>query len=539
MELPVSEMSGVIVSSENMINKVTQGHDGSTADKSMASHVDYDSEVDECLEHAGYDISGVEKHLAPVDYDVSSLVFRDISQNDRDILMVGFGSDVPSEGPPVVGRTRRGAGGGAHNRSHDSIESQRTIIEADDFASYLAQDDDDEGVDDFKDEDIDFDVNEEDDGGVDLSLLMKGRNNPYILDFTAGIHADGDVEDDDGYENADDTLSDNEGDNQQSNTARTDTNRQINSWIRHNESIQFESQGRTEVEDEEFESPPRNLREEINNNVGKFSRILPALGPGHATPDSAISANHSYPDYIPNSEAVNPEMSKYVMQNYNTPPSSPVSLKPHTPKMNLQFFPKPVPEPVIPSRFDPDSQSSPKLQRALRENVFSRERSQSFTSQQESSFMHPTSGVTKPHVASSTHQHNGNNLSSGNISPHLQSYTFETPFGRSAFFSSSLENLSSTGISDRILSRSHHALDMPRKHSLESSALQRGTSMPNVASIGSPVYPEMCTNCGFSRNDYLFKIRYVPVYDLWGNISLCSNPLQVNISLLLLFHLVL
>lgn len=420
-----------------------------------------------------------------------------------------------------LGKTAAKVGGsvnGVLNRSHDSIESQRTVIEADDFASFLAQEDGEEAGD-FGDEDVDVG----DDGDVDLSVLMKGGHNPYVLDFTSTTLGESEGGDED-----DCTLSDTEWDAVVGNKSfiirghrnTTEVNGisrgSTESWVNQTAAARKSGEEKAQEEekpedDEEFESPPRNLREEINNNVNKFPLLPSAMSPGIYPGGSAFS---SYSAVLSDSEVGHMGVPKYLLRGSSgsTPPSSPQTLKQPTFFTGPRIVPSTAPEPPPRStelvhEFEPDSQSSPILWRSFREDLRNHEPGQNRVGHFEGKTMHPTSDTRSPHVRS---RHGSlDNLRSFPSSPppHLRNSTFEAPLGHSSFISSSLENLTSSPTADYSLAKSfplNHVFD---NDSQESWPLSRGKSLPDIANLATGPFPGLCKNCGFSRNDYLFKIR--------------------------------
>ena len=536
----------------------------------------------------------------------------------------------------------------AHNRSHDSLESRRTIIEADDFASFLAlEDEDDEDyMNDFRDEDIDFDsVGDQEGGGVDLSLLLGGGgqghgkgNNPYMLDFTSGMLGDSEVEEDEDDED-DGTLSYSGGSQEKrtpghvngggadtaqdrgSSEHRTENGggdsgaawtprsegggarrrskksrsvKKTESWLRHSSSFQHRSldaeegeecgpvAGRSdqEDEDEELESPPRNFREEINNNVAKMN---------FSTGTNLFVSGDGRGDFHSTSTPIRgsglPGLSKYFIHDDSTMPALPPSaasssakpqqnhdfhhhhqfqqtsgsvpaLPPHKPKphhghhhhqhhhpphqhQQQQHHPDWHPyhdgELQQPDFEPPNSQSSPRLRRSF-------DGSGRATSRH-NNYHHPHSNHNyhaDDYDLPSQRDHQSPTQQFRPASPsRLHSYPLETPLGtRPRSLSASLDNLyrpdPSPSTCPSVAAGHVRGAEPP-----EANQITRRNSLPNIpaalhhsAAPGFPVEASLqrgvnataglCQNCGFSRNDYLFKIGY----DLFKSILFLSTSLK-------------
>ena len=451
------------------------------------------------------------------------------------------------------------------NRSHDSIGSQRTIIEADDFASYLGEDEEGDDYNPFDDEDVDFDVN--DDGGVDLSALMRG-NNPYMLDFTtASMLGDSDVEE--GGEEDDHSHSGNE-ETPRGRTPRDESREQkigyqkAKSWLKTsvdlmqseedseaavkdghdgNDDDDTRSYEDGEEDDDEMESPPRNLREEINNNISKINSLT------HGSDMSSV-----YSDPVAGRDIVSDVLtalsprtpaggtsnttSGHVRQDTPVVPaqSRPLSHVSHHNQQQQQYRQDHWSQQTFSNeQFHPDSQSSPKTRRS---HPVSRRRHSLGDSDDEGfapdNQLHPQhlvpnshlSHVTSPDVSAvlsprytsqrmNQHRHQSfenqevpddePHLQNQSLPPHLQTYAMETPLGRPRFFSArsaSHENLA-TNSSEQWNGDSHrgHNDDFEVP---DDAFRERRNSAPGLPNF----YPgNICRNCAFSRDDQLFKIR--------------------------------
>nr|KAI8752401.1 unconventional myosin-Va-like [Biomphalaria glabrata] len=423
--------------------------------------------------------------------------------------------------------------GGAHNRSHESIASRRTIIEADDFASFLAQEDEEDDLDDFKDEDVDFDVGDGEDGALDYERLTRGGSNPYMLDFTVGAAGDSEFEGGD-YGDDDDTLSDQEGEGPPSlhHTPRAGGGgqspiggqhydpergsdpyyRQTRSWVK--QAQNFYNQ-QTEIErtadaghsdSEEFDSPPRNLREEINNNVSKYFPMGAPLG-------TSIGSSVSDEEVVTNSKVGIPGLAKYFIatgEEYAaTIPPAPsfdsfkASKSKSGPQLTSQRQQRSTTQhhsKQIDQDFRPASQSSPIQHRKSQGDPYQDRRDSSLVKSRHPYQQYAANEVSTPYGRRPHNEYMAATLPAypGGRTP--SSYLMQSSGKSPPYRTSSMENLSSSSLITHYADDPQTFESYPQEDfTFDRLPLQRGSSLPDISGI--------CPNCAFARSDYLFKIQ--------------------------------
>ena len=347
--------------------------------------------------------------------------------------------------------------------------------------------------------------------------------------------------------------------------------RKTESWLRHSSSFQHRrvdgeehgggtgAQEDEDDEDEELESPPRNLREEINNNVAKmhFAAGVSFAGGSNLYPPADERSDY-HPAATPMRSSGLPGLSKYFIRDSNTDVPVSFLLQQENHHHHHQFQQTSSSQPALPSKTSnshhhhhpqhhphhrqhhysyehqqvrgddaqdyepPQSQSSPKLSRTF-----------DGSSRAGGSLLLPRHG-TEDHSSNQL----GTSSSSSFPSTHhqllparLESYALETPLGsRARSFSASLDNLyradpAATFTSDP---GGHVGGGDGAEWVTSANRMSRRNSLPNIPAAvlnasGSGIPAEarqvfqrgvdatagMCQNCGFSRNDYLFKIGYV------------------------------
>lgn len=452
-----------------------------------------------------------------------------------------------------------------HNRSHDSIESQRTIIEADDFSSFLAQDDDDDdfGDEEVNDEDLGFG---DDGGGFDFSNLMSSSSNQYMLDFTsssmlgAESELEGNDEDDDDIRKDDDgTIS---GESREDGSAddghstprdKNNTSSNVNSNLnrdsgdgghKHTDSSNM-PRGKSKRRKSRHE-----LEDEASRGVMKARSWVKASAPYH---NSQERDDHDYNSYTDTLRKQTGKNNKYDYDSDDDPTGSPprnfreeinnnvlqkstvvvvpplmLSSSSSSLSNNLSSTVSPLGHAVLPSM--PTAPFSPKKPLASVDS-----------SSDLAAALSPRYTQQKHHNQHQLQQVNldcpTSPLSFSKVPARFQAYEYETPLRTNRFSSGSMENL--LLLSDRSHSQPQththeHSSDTGRSHLmggvaafentpnfnrdlehhnvyLEQQLLapnQRRNSMPNLYdSLMDSLPATLCRNCQFSRDDYIFKIR--------------------------------